>query len=96
MADRQELFLGRVLVKRFKVPAPNQVLILAVLEEDCWPPRIDDPLPPQPELDAKRRLHDTINALNRRQAAPLIRFTGDGRGQGICWELTGRAGAAGA
>ena len=89
MADRQELFLGRVLVKRFKVPAPNQVLILAVLEEERWPPRIDDPLPPQPEVNTKRRLHDTINALNRRQTAPLLRFTGDGRGQGICWELRG-------
>ncbi len=84
--DRQELRLGSYLVKQFKVPAPNQEMILAVFQEEGWPPRVDDPLPPQPELDAKRRLHDTINSLNRHQKAPLVRFVGDGSGQGVRWE----------
>ena len=85
-ADRQELwYLGR-LVKRFRLPSPNQAAILCAFEEDDWPARIDDPLPPKAEQDPKRRLHDTIRNLNRAQAQPLLRFVGDGSGQGVLWE----------
>jgi hypothetical protein len=89
-SDRQELRFGPVLIKQFKVPAPNQETILAAFEEEHWPPRIDDPLPPHPDQESKRRLHDTINSLNRNQKNPLIRFLGDGSGQGIRWEPTSR------
>jgi hypothetical protein len=85
--ERQELRVGDVVVKQFKVPAANQERILAAFEEDGWPIRIDDPLPPAVEQDPKRRLHDTINSLNRNQKRHLIRFIGDGSGQGIRWEL---------
>jgi hypothetical protein len=84
--DRQELRLGEVVVKRFKVPAANQEQILAAFEEEGWPVHIDDPLSPHPDQDPKRRLHATINALNRNQVNRVIRFRGDGRGEGICWE----------
>jgi hypothetical protein len=87
-SDRQELRVGRVVVKQFKVPAINQERILSAFEEEGWPPHIDDPLPPQPDQDSKRRLHDTITSLNRNQKNPLIRFLGDGSGQGVRWELT--------
>jgi len=85
--DRQELRLGRQIVKQFKVPAVNQERILAAFEEEQWPVRIDDPLPPHPCQDSKRRLHDTINSLNRNQKLRLIRFMGDGSGEGIRWDL---------
>jgi hypothetical protein len=85
--QRQELRLGDAIVKQFKVPAANQERILAAFEEEGWPVRIDDPLPPNAEQNPKRRLHDTINSLNRNQKQHLIRFTGDGSGQGIRWEL---------
>jgi hypothetical protein len=85
--DRQTLHLGDVLVKHFKTAAPNQEAILSAFEEDGWPPRIDDPIPPLPGQDPKARLHDTINALNRNQKRRLIHFLGDGRGQGVLWEL---------
>jgi hypothetical protein len=85
--ERLELRLGKLVVKRFKVPAPNQETILAAFQEEQWPPRIDDPLPPHPDQDAKRRLHDTINTLNRHQQHPLIHFSGDGSGEGIRWQL---------
>ncbi len=85
--ERQELRLGDVIVKQFKVPAPNQETILAAFEEEGWPPRIDDPLPPHADQDSKRRLHDTITTLNRHQRHPAIRFLGDGSGQGVRWEL---------
>jgi hypothetical protein len=86
-SDRRELRLGSRLVKRFKLPAPNQEMILTVLEEESWPRRIDDPLSPSKLLDAKRRLHDTIKYLNRNQKHRLLRFIGDGTGQGVRWEL---------
>jgi hypothetical protein len=85
--ERQELRVGDLVVKQFKVPAANQERILAAFEEDGWPIRIDDPLPPATEQDPKRRLHDTINSLNRNQKRHLLRFIGDGTGQGIRWEL---------
>lgn len=84
--DRQQLRVGKIIVKEFKVPAPNQEAILAVFQEENWPPRIDDPLSPEPDVEPKRRLHDTITSLNRNQKEPLIRFLGDGSGQGARWE----------
>lgn len=89
--DRQELRLGSALVKRFKLPACNQEAILAAFEEEGWPARIDDPLSPVPDQDPKRRLHDTINTLNRNQKNQLIRFMGDGSGEGVLWEYTDRS-----
>jgi hypothetical protein len=84
--DRRELRLGGELVKVFKLPSPMQEAILAAFEEEGWPPRIDDPLPVHPELMPKRRLHDTVKSLNRNQKNSLIRFMGDGTGEGIRWE----------
>jgi len=86
-ADRRELWLGAVLIKRFRVPAENQEIILAVFEESDWPDCIEDPLPPKPELDSKRRLHDAIRALNRSQRHPRIVFFGNGNGWSIRWRL---------
>lgn len=86
--DRQQLLVGKVIVKEFKVPASNQEAILAAFQEENWPPRIDDPLSPVPDQDPKRRLHDTINSLNRNQKQALVRFLGDGSGQGVRWEFT--------
>src|SRR5262249_11191095 len=84
--DCQRLLFGGLIVKQFKVPAPNQELILCAFEEEHWPARIDDPLPRQASLDPKRRLHETITSLNRHQRNPLLRFLGDGSGQGVRWE----------
>lgn len=86
-SQRRELRVGPYVVKQFKVPADNQKAILAAFEEEGWPARVDDPLAPQPEQDPKRRLHDTINSLNRNQRHRVLRFTGDGSGEGVCWSL---------
>ena len=85
-SERRELRVGDRVVKQFKVPAPGQQRILAAFEEEGWPPCIDDPLPPAPDQDAKRRLHDMINALNRCHRHALIRFMGNGSGEGVRWE----------
>ena len=85
-ADRNELFLGFAVVKRFRVPATNQQMVLSAFEEDGWPSRIDDPLPQDGQLAPKRRLSDTIKCLNRNQLVQLIRFRGDGSGEGVLWD----------
>lgn len=83
---RKLMFYGK-LVKHFRCPAHNQETILSAFQEEEWPPRISDPLPPARSLDSKQRLHDTIRSLNRNQANPLIKFGGDGTGEGIVWEV---------
>lgn len=89
---RRTLCYQENVVKQYKVPAPNQELILAAFEEEDWPYRIDDPLPQVQLIEPKRRLHDTINALNRHHRTPSLRFMGDGQGEGICWEPIRRLG----
>jgi hypothetical protein len=83
-ALRELHWRGR-LVKRFNQRAPNQEMILAAFEEEGWPPHIDDPLPQVPGIDAKQRLHDAIKNLNRHQTHRLLRFSGDGTGEGVRW-----------
>jgi hypothetical protein len=90
-SERHELRVGDLLIKRFKWPAINQVALLAAFQEEEWPARIDDPLPPRPEQDPKRRLHDTIKCLNRNQQSGLIHFRGDGTGEGVVWEFVDAA-----
>ena len=87
-SDRRELRLSGVVVKRYKRPCSNQEIILQTFEEEGWRAKIDDPLPQCDDQDAKQRLRGTIKALNRNQRNELIRFSGDGTGEGIRWELT--------
>ncbi len=86
-SERRVLGVNGMIVKCFKWVAVNQQAILCAFEEEGWPPRIDDPLPPQPDQDAKRRLSDTIKCLNRKQTNPLVHFRGDGTGEGVVWEF---------
>ena len=60
--------------------------MLAAFEEEGWPPRIDDPLPPVKGVDPKQRLRDTIRTLNAKQENPLIRFRAAGTGEHVIWE----------
>jgi hypothetical protein len=86
-AMHRVLRLGDRVVKRFRVPAANQEMVLKVFHEENWAYRISDPLPPLPDQDPKQRLHDTIKCLNRNQTERLISFRGDGTGEGVVWEL---------
>ena len=86
-ATRHLLTFHGQLVKHFKSPAHNQELILSTLQEVGWPTHVDDPLPPSPDLDAKRRLNDAIRCLNKNQVNVLLHFRCDGTGQGILWEV---------
>ena len=85
-ADRKELWFGPHLIKRFRFQSPNQETILTVFHEEDWPAKIDDPLPPVPNQTSRQRLHDAIKNLNRHRLNPMIRFAGDGTGEGVRWE----------
>jgi hypothetical protein len=86
-ARRRELRVGELLVKRFRVPAGNQEIVLSAFEEEGWPAYIDDPLPMKSEIVPKRRLHNVINRLNGSQLAPVLRFHGNGHGDAVGWQL---------
>jgi hypothetical protein len=83
--DRRELAFDGQIVKRYRVPSPNQELILRVFQEESWPQFIDDPLPPQPNIDPITRLQATVKSLNRSQMNKVIRFHGNG-GRKVFWE----------
>jgi hypothetical protein len=85
--DRKELRFAGWIIKQFRWAAANQETILMAFEEDGWPPRIDDPLPQKLNQDPKSRLHDTIKCLNRNHRKRLIRFSGDGTGEGVLWTV---------
>lgn len=87
--ERKELWFGPHLIKRFRFQSPNQEMILAVFHEENWPVKIDDPLPPVPNQTSRQRLHDAIKNLNRHRLSRMIRFAGDGTGEGVRWEREG-------
>jgi len=86
-SESRSLSVGRMVIKKYRIPSPNQETVLAAFQEEGWPCRIDDPLRPQANQVAKCRLHDTIKCLNRHHQHRLIRFRGDGTGEGVCWEF---------
>lgn len=85
--SRHELRVVGRIVKRYRWPATNQETVLTAFEEEGWPPRIDDPLRPVNSVSPKRRLSDTIKCLNRNQCEKLVRFRGDGTGEGVLWDV---------
>jgi hypothetical protein len=88
--ELRELRVGELVIKRFRQPAQNQVTVLASFQELCWPRRIDDPLTGDGEVEPKRRLRDTVFALNRNHvAAKVLGFEADGTGAGIIWKWCG-------
>ena len=79
--------MGEVVVKRFRWPAENQEQVLDAFQEEGWPSRIDDPLRRDAKVCPKRRLHDTLKCLNRKQINEVIKFRGDGTGLGVLLEI---------
>ncbi len=82
-ADRGELSFNGRACKRYRQPAKNQRRLLDAFEECGWPPRIDDPIPPDAKVDRRDRLADTVRALNK--GCKLIRFELDGTTEGVIW-----------
>ena len=86
---QKRLSFKGALVKQFVYSAPNQEAILTAFQEESWPHRVDDPLVPTSDQDARQRLKDTIRYLNQRMENPLLVFRGDGTGTGIVWQIRG-------
>jgi hypothetical protein len=84
-SSRTLVFKGCV-VKHFEQPVPNAELLVEAFEEQHWRRCIDDPLPVVPGRNQKRRLHATIQNLNRRLDCRLLIFGGDGFGTGVRWQ----------
>jgi hypothetical protein len=54
-----ELWVGDVMVKRLDIRAKSQSLILRAFQEEGWPARIDNPIPPEGD-DDKHRLREVV------------------------------------
>ncbi len=76
-SSRRELLFGGKTCKRYRTRAVNQEKVLAAFEEEGWPSRIDDPVPPG-------RLKETVRQLNKH--LQHIRFESDGTGVGVLWQ----------
>ena len=94
--DARVLSFDGQVVKEYRVPSPNQEVVLAAFQEEGWPNFIDDPLSPKGDLHPKQRLRDTIRYLNSHHKNKLIRFRGDGTGERIVWESIVDAGGSSA
>jgi len=85
----RQLWLGSVLLKEFRRPAPYQTALLEAFQRRGWACQfVKNPLAPAPDEgpeEIRRRLHDTIKNLNRDLPAGTIRFRGNG-GTGVWWE----------
>jgi hypothetical protein len=86
-SDLRQLRVGKLVIKRFRQPARNQVAVLAAFQELRWCRRIDDPLTGHSDCEPKRRLRDTVFALNRHHVTRnVLVFEADGTGTGIIWK----------
>jgi hypothetical protein len=87
-ADQRTLRFDDKVIKVFKVKAENQERVLTAFQEEGWPAKISDPIPPDAKgIDPKRRLRDTVAALKKRHKTPnAITFRTDGTGEGVVWE----------
>jgi hypothetical protein len=72
-------------IKTWVREAGNQELILLVFEEQDWQKVIYDPLPYDPELESKDRLHEAVKSLNKRLKPGTIRFFTTGMGTAVGW-----------
>ena len=82
---RRLTFLGQ-LVREFRTHAQFQEIVLGTFQDKRWAGWIADPLPRTSGVNPKTRLQQTIARLNAKQVTPLLRFHGDGSGQGVRWE----------
>lgn len=75
------LYWGGTPIREFRSnPAKNQRDIIEAFHRENWARTIPDP------LNNSRKLNATIRDLNKSLASKLIRFRGDGTGEGVMWE----------
>jgi hypothetical protein len=74
------LYWGETPIREFRNAAKNQRDIVEAFHRANWDRTIPDP------LKNPRKLNVTISDLNRSLDPKLVRFRGDGTGDGIMWE----------
>ncbi len=74
-------------MKESRLPAPHQELILAALQEEGWPERLDDPLPGKRGVDPRRRLRSAVRGLTLGQVNPLLWFEVERGARGLRWRV---------
>jgi len=93
-ALRRRLFLGAVLLKEFRQPAPDQTAVLDAFQRRQWSTQyLTNLLAPERGAGRKkdrRRLMDTVKNLNRGLPAGTIRLRSKG-GLGVWWEHAERS-----
>jgi hypothetical protein len=86
----RRLSLGDRLLKWFRRPAPDQIVVLDAFQAAGWAVRrIDCPFPwstDKQRRSAMRRLRNTVRNLNRGLPDDGIRFYGDGSGFRVLWD----------
>jgi hypothetical protein len=77
------LYWGNVAIREFrKHPAQNQTALIEAFHRKGWARNI-----PNPFIGDPRKLNFAIYQMNKGLAEKVIRFRGDGTGQGVVWEL---------
>lgn len=87
---RRELRWGDFILKRIRQGGRDQVRLLEAFARQQWAQRVHRPLPRKGRMSVaayKAWLHRTITNLNRHHRLRLIRFGGDGTGEGVLWHL---------
>ena len=72
-------------VKEFRHAAPNQFRVLDAFEETGWLNTVDDPLLRKEGMNPKRRVTNTVDALNNNHTSNVIFFRTNGKGTGFEW-----------
>jgi hypothetical protein len=80
--NNHTLWLNRTVVTTFDRLAPLEEAVLAQFEKHAWTHRVPSPFVGP---GSKRRLHDAVKLLNRRQKR--IRFRSIGSGHEMTWEI---------
>lgn len=93
-ADRRELVFNGTVVIEFKRAAANMQALLDAFEKAGWARRINNPFDDDFDCSAKNRMHNAINALNRRQVVKILVFSGDGVAGGAEWRANIRGAKA--
>lgn len=89
--NMRKLWFGKSLIKWYRQKPGLQEIVLDAFQKKDWQKSIDNPLldvPNPKDIDERRRLRDTIAALNGCHKKPaIIRFQTNGLRTAVIWEL---------
>lgn len=85
--EPRRLWVGDRLLHHYKRPAPYQELLLTAFQEANWLVEIiDDPIPPTPNGDSRKRLENAVRGLNHCQHPRMLEFHVLNDGTAVAWK----------